>query len=85
MGIICNGLLHIANVGDSRVVLGVAESGTREVTAILQLSTEHNANMESVGEEFQSLHPHDSQFVVLKHKIWRVKGLIQVLVFYFFK
>ena len=84
VGIICNGLLHIANVGDSRVVLGQAERGTREVTAI-QLSTEHIANMESVREEFQSLHPHDSQFVVLKHKIWRVKGLIQVLVFYFFK
>ncbi|KAF3948805.1 hypothetical protein CMV_025241 [Castanea mollissima] len=51
--------------------------GTREVTAI-QLSTEHNANMESVRAELQSLHHHDSQIVVLKHKIWRVKGLIQV-------
>ncbi|XP_075638896.1 putative protein phosphatase 2C 38 [Castanea sativa] len=77
VGIICNGLLHIANVGDSRVVLGRAERGTREVTAI-QLSTEHNANMESVREELRSMHPHDSQIVVLKHNIWRVKGLIQV-------
>ena len=83
VGIICNGLLHIANVGDSRVVLGRAERGTREVTAI-QLSTEHNANMESVREELRSMHPHDSQIVVLKHKIWRVKGLIQVLVLGFF-
>ena len=84
VGIICNGLLHLANVGDSRVVLGQAERGTREVTTI-QLSTEHHANMESVREELQSLHPHDSQIVVLKHKIWRVKGLIQVLDFFFFK
>ena len=83
VGIICNGLLHIANVGDSWVVLGGAERGTREVTAI-QLSTEHIANMESVREELQSLHPHDSQIVVLKHKIWRVKGLVQVLDFYIF-
>ncbi|KAL4636432.1 hypothetical protein ACB092_03G008000 [Castanea dentata] len=69
--------LRIASVGDSQVVFGRAERGTREVTAI-QLSTEHNANMESVRAELQSLHHHDSQIVVLKHKIWRVKGLIQV-------
>ena len=80
VGIICGGLLHIANVGDSRVVLGRAERATREVTAI-QLSTEHNANMESVREELRSMHPHDSQIVLLKHKVWRVKGLIQVLIF----
>uniref|UniRef100_A0A2N9J0D6 protein-serine/threonine phosphatase n=1 Tax=Fagus sylvatica TaxID=28930 RepID=A0A2N9J0D6_FAGSY len=77
VGIICSGLLHIANVGDSRVVLGRAERATREVTAI-QLSTEHNASMESVREELRSMHPHDSQIVLLKHKVWRVKGLIQV-------
>lgn len=79
MGIICNGLLYIANVGDSRVVLGRAERATSEVTAI-QLSTEHNASMESVREELQTMHPHDPQIVVLKHKVWRVKGLIQVII-----
>ncbi|KAF5940774.1 hypothetical protein HYC85_021941 [Camellia sinensis] len=77
VGVICNGLLYIANVGDSRVVLGRAEKGVRGVTAI-QLSTEHNASIESVRDELRSLHPHDSQIVVLRHKVWRVKGLIQV-------
>ncbi|KAF3442065.1 hypothetical protein FNV43_RR15981 [Rhamnella rubrinervis] len=77
VGIICNGLLYIANVGDSRVVLGRVEGATSEVTAI-QLSTEHNASIESVREELQTMHPHDPQIVVLKHKVWRVKGLIQV-------
>ncbi|KAH7553463.1 hypothetical protein ACOSP7_029817 [Xanthoceras sorbifolium] len=77
VGLICNGLLYIANVGDSRVVLGRAERATREVSAI-QVSMEHNANIESVRDELHSLHPHDSQIVVLKHKVWRVKGIIQV-------
>ena len=77
-GIICNGLLYIANVGDSRAVLGRAERASREVTAI-QLSTEHNASIESVREELRSLHPHDKHIVVLRHKVWRVKGLIQVI------
>ncbi|KAF5204863.1 Phosphatase 2c family protein [Thalictrum thalictroides] len=76
-GIICNGTLYIANAGDSRVVLGRTNKATKEVDAI-QLSTEHNASIESVREELRSLHPDDSQIVVLKHKVWRVKGLIQV-------
>lgn len=79
VGIICNGLLYIANVGDSRVVLGRAEGAASEVTAI-QLSKEHNASIESVREELQTMHPHDPQIVVLKHKVWRVKGLIQVTI-----
>ncbi|CAK7342896.1 unnamed protein product [Dovyalis caffra] len=77
VGVICNGLLYIANAGDSRVVLGRAERGTREVKAV-QLSTDHNANIESVRDELRSLHPNDSQIVVQKYKVWRVKGIIQV-------
>ncbi|XP_077216928.1 putative protein phosphatase 2C 38 [Tasmannia lanceolata] len=77
VGIICDGKLYIANLGDSRAVLGRLEKGIREVSAI-QLSTEHNASIETVREELRSLHPDDSQIVVLKHKVWRVKGIIQV-------
>ncbi|XP_015899548.2 probable protein phosphatase 2C 38 isoform X1 [Ziziphus jujuba] len=77
VGIICDGLLYIANVGDSRVVLGRTERATHETKAI-PLCTEHNASIESVREELQKMHPHDPQIVVLKHKVWRVKGLIQV-------
>ncbi|XP_016445316.2 putative protein phosphatase 2C 38 [Nicotiana tabacum] len=76
-GTICNGLLYIANVGDSRAVLGRVDKATKSITAI-QLSTEHNASIESVRDELRSLHPQDSRIVVLKHKVWRVKGLIQV-------
>lgn len=77
VGIICKGLLYIANAGDSRVVLGRLSKAEREVKAV-QLSAEHNANLESVREELHSLHPDDPQIVVLKHNVWRVKGIIQV-------
>jgi pyruvate dehydrogenase phosphatase len=77
VGVICNGALYIANLGDSRAVLGRAVKATGEVLAV-QLSTEHNAAIESIRHELRSSHPNDSNIVVLKHNVWRVKGLIQV-------
>ncbi|ONH97181.1 hypothetical protein PRUPE_7G174300 [Prunus persica] len=77
VGVICGGTLYIANVGDSRAVLGRVMKATGEVLAI-QLSSEHNVAIESVRQEMHSLHPDDSRIVVLKHNVWRVKGLIQV-------
>ncbi|XP_044508914.1 probable protein phosphatase 2C 38 isoform X2 [Mangifera indica] len=77
VGIICSGMLYIANAGDSRVVLGRLGNNVKEVKAV-QLSNEHNASIESVRKELQSLHPNDPQIVVLKHKVWRVKGIIQI-------
>lgn len=77
VGVICSGTLYIANVGDSRAVLGRCVKATGEVIAI-QLSVEHNASIESIRQELHTLHPDDPQIVVLKHNVWRVKGLIQV-------
>lgn len=77
VGVVCSGLLYIANAGDSRVVLGRLEKTFKEVKAV-QLSSEHNASIESVRKELQAMHPNDPQIVVLKHKVWRVKGLIQI-------
>lgn len=76
-GIICSGTLYVANLGDSRVVLGRLVKATGEVLAV-QLSEEHNAGIESVRQELHALHPDDSEIVVLKHNVWRVKGVIQV-------
>ncbi|KAI7726440.1 hypothetical protein M8C21_021350, partial [Ambrosia artemisiifolia] len=75
VGVICDGILYIANAGDSRAVLGRTVKATGEVIGI-QLSVEHNASIESVRQELHSLHPDDPQIVVLKHNVWRVKGLI---------
>lgn len=77
VGVICGGTLYIANLGDSRAVLGRLVRATEEVIAV-QLSAEHNVSIESVRREMHSLHPDDSHIVVLKHNVWRVKGLIQV-------
>ncbi|KAI9165427.1 hypothetical protein LWI28_013998 [Acer negundo] len=77
VGVICGGTLYIANLGDSRAVLGRLVKVTGEVLAI-QLSSEHNVGIESVRQEMHSMHPEDSHIVVLKHNVWRVKGLIQI-------
>ncbi|WOL18895.1 putative protein phosphatase 2C 60 [Canna indica] len=77
VGVISGGMLYTANLGDSRVVLGKLVKATGDVLAV-QLSAEHNAGIESVRQELQSMHPEDKQIVVLKHNVWRVKGLIQV-------
>ena len=77
VGVICDGTLYVANLGDSRAVLGRVVKATGKVLAV-QLSTEHNVSNESVRQELQSLHPEDSKIVVLKHNVWRVKGIIQV-------
>nr|CCW03273.1 similar to probable protein phosphatase 2C [Lupinus angustifolius] len=76
VGVICSGHLYIANAGDSRAVLGRRDFATKEIKAV-QLSYEHNASFESVRDELRSLHPDDPHIVVMKHKVWRVKGLIQ--------
>ncbi|XP_065865043.1 probable protein phosphatase 2C 60 isoform X2 [Euphorbia lathyris] len=77
VGVVCGGNLYIANVGDSRAVLGRVMKATGEVLSI-QLSAEHNVCIESVRQEMKALHPDDSHIVVLKHNVWRVKGLIQI-------
>ncbi|CAA7021188.1 unnamed protein product [Microthlaspi erraticum] len=75
-GVVCNGLVYIANAGDSRAVLGRSERGGG-VRAV-QLSVEHNANVESARQELWSMHPNDPSILVMKHRMWRVKGIIQV-------
>ncbi|KAJ3690808.1 hypothetical protein LUZ61_019972 [Rhynchospora tenuis] len=76
-GVISNGVVCVANAGDSRVVLGRLVKATGDAVAV-QLSAEHNAAIESVRKELHALHPDDPNIVVLKHNVWRVKGLIQV-------
>ncbi|CAN0855348.1 Probable protein phosphatase 2C 42 [Linum grandiflorum] len=77
VGVIYQQTLFVANLGDSRVVLGKKVGNTGGIAA-LQLSTEHNANLEAVRQELKELHPSDPQIVVLRHGVWRVKGIIQV-------
>jgi pyruvate dehydrogenase phosphatase len=80
VGVIWKGTLLIANVGDSRAVLGSMGSNNNRSNKIVaeQLTSDHNAALEEVRQELRSLHPDDSHIVVLKHGVWRIKGIIQV-------
>lgn len=76
VGIIWRGTLYLANLGDSRAVVGCLNEQSKIVAE--QLTRDHNAGMEEIRQELRSLHPDDSQIVVLKNGVWRIKGIIQV-------
>ncbi|KZV41183.1 Phosphatase 2C family protein [Dorcoceras hygrometricum] len=79
VGIISKGELHIANLGDSRAVLGTRASvqGKNSVVAE-RLTIDHNVSDENVRKEVEELHPDDSHVVVNCRGVWRIKGIIQV-------
>ncbi|PKA48517.1 putative protein phosphatase 2C 46 [Apostasia shenzhenica] len=76
-GVIYGGMIHVANLGDSRAILGRFDRDVRAVVPV-QLTAEHNACRESIREELRLLHPDDPNIVILKRDVWRVKGIIQV-------
>ncbi|KAL2228280.1 probable protein phosphatase 2C 43 [Sesamum indicum] len=76
VGIIWKRTLYIANLGDSRAVIGYLDQSKKIIAE--QLTKDHNASMEEVRKELKALHPEDSQILVLKQGVWRIKGIIQV-------
>ncbi|KAL3682814.1 hypothetical protein R1sor_000836 [Riccia sorocarpa] len=77
VGAISGQTLYVASLGDSRAVLGSYGRNNGQILA-QQISVEHNASIESVRQELIANHPEDSHIVMLKHGVWRVKGIIQV-------
>ncbi|KAK1304185.1 putative protein phosphatase 2C 25 [Acorus calamus] len=76
VGVIWRGTLYVANLGDSRAVMGCLGRSNNIIAE--QLTSDHNASMEEVRQELRSMHPDDSHIVILKHGVWRIKGIIQV-------
>jgi pyruvate dehydrogenase phosphatase len=77
IGAISNNMLYLANLGDSRTVLGSLCPTKKSVKAD-RLSAEHNVAVEEVPKKLIALHPDDSHIVVLRQGVWRVKEIIQV-------
>ncbi|KAK6916867.1 PPM-type phosphatase-like domain [Dillenia turbinata] len=62
---IANDQLYVANLGDSRVVLGCKDSkGEKNSVVAKQLSTDHNIGVEEVRKEVNALYPDDSHIVI---------------------
>ncbi|KAI3704635.1 hypothetical protein L1987_74861 [Smallanthus sonchifolius] len=82
VGLISDGTLFVANVGDSRAVLGRQVSGGRMVNSSTvvaeRLSNDHNVGVEEIRKEVKALHPDDPHIVVYTRGVWRLKGIIQV-------
>ncbi|KAG5528524.1 hypothetical protein RHGRI_029267 [Rhododendron griersonianum] len=81
VGAITDDMLYVANLGDSRAVLGRRMSNGRmsNSTAVVaeRLSTDHNVGVEEVRKEVEALHPDDAHIVVHTRGVWRIKGIIQ--------
>ncbi|XP_061346373.1 probable protein phosphatase 2C 43 [Gastrolobium bilobum] len=75
-GVIWKGILHLANLGDSRAVIGSVGESNHIIAE--QLTVEHNASREEIRQELMSLHPEDPEIVTFSRGSWRIKGIIQV-------
>ncbi|GAB4846926.1 hypothetical protein Ancab_025936 [Ancistrocladus abbreviatus] len=82
LGAISDGILYIANLGDSRAVLGRKVPDGRMFcppsVVAERLTSDHNVGNEEVRKEVRALHPDDPQIVVYTRGFWRIKGIIQV-------
>lgn len=78
-GAISNGELYVANLGDSRAVLGRRGFDGEPKYVAERLSTDHNVSCPDVRREVEALHPDDEHVVVYCRGVWRIRGIIQVI------
>jgi len=75
-GIIWKGTLHVANLGDSRAVIGTMVNKKIHTE---QLTRDHKINYQAIREELKSNHPDDPNIVMDNNGSLRVKGIIKVI------
>lgn len=79
LGAISNNELYVANLGDSRAVLGrKGFDGEMKSIVAERLTTDHNVSCEKVRMEVEALHSDGSPVVVYCRGVWRIMGIIQV-------
>nr|XP_043610159.1 probable protein phosphatase 2C 43 [Erigeron canadensis] len=77
-GLITEGTLYVANMGDSRAVIGCLSKRKSNKIVAEQITEDHNACMDEIRQELKQDHPDDPHIVVMKQGVWRIKGIIQV-------
>lgn len=80
-GLISDNTLYVANMGDSRAVIGKLNKRKSNKVVAEQITEDHNACMDEIRQELVHDHPDDPHIVVMKQGVWRIKGIIQVLCF----
>ncbi|KAK4799180.1 hypothetical protein SAY86_024545 [Trapa natans] len=71
--------IYVANLGDSRAVLGQRVfNGKNHSVVAERLSTDHNVRDREVRKEVRALNPDDSRIVMNCYGVWRVKGVLTV-------
>lgn len=81
VGLISEGTLYVANMGDSRAVIGRLNKPKSNKIVAEQITDDHNACIDEIRQELKSDHPDDPHIVVMKQGVWRIKGIIQVSCF----
>ncbi|CAJ1908729.1 unnamed protein product [Sphenostylis stenocarpa] len=76
VGVIWNGVLQIANLGDSRAIVGSVSRCNK--LSVEQLTVDHNVNRDEIRQEVRDLHPNDPDIVSVSRGAWRIEGVIQV-------
>ncbi|KAK8919062.1 putative protein phosphatase 2C 78 [Platanthera zijinensis] len=78
VGVIVGNVLYVANLGDSRAVLGRYLDLDEDEVAAERLTRDHNVAVEEVRKEVIELHADEPDVVVRARGVWRIKGIIQV-------
>ncbi|PIN03622.1 Protein phosphatase 2C/pyruvate dehydrogenase (lipoamide) phosphatase [Handroanthus impetiginosus] len=78
VGIMWNGKVFVANLGDSRVVTGYVSTKCKSGVIAFPISDDHNANVQHIRNELFQLHREDPGIASVKRDRWRVKGILQV-------
>ncbi|GBG59851.1 AMT-type ammonium transporter [Chara braunii] len=74
--ILSGNTLYVANLGDSKIILG--RSPTPSEVEAVQLCEQHDVNLDEVRQRLIQQHPEDPNIVTERGGVWRIKGKVRV-------